>query len=1686
MSGGIDVQNFKQKDNVKDIQKEEYKDKVNALSDDKKIDGATTKELWKWWLGWNKHLDTSFNALNTKVEDKFDSWIDTLDNNQNGELSKDELKNVQGKFNDYIDNEFSNSTTEAIDHVIKMLDFELNSLQQEIKEAKVPDISNPVVNPLESEKSWVDSTHFYNFQNKLLDDLAIQYANDVKLKKGWEDKDVFAAAQHQKNKIQFEEPGKSILENLPTQSASQEKILQDTFKKKNYNIAEKDVRKKVERQVKEIVVALWNGRTPEITPNQIADKLYYEYTGAILSAEKVDIQFATAYKLEADANDSNAIPSENLSTRKEWKRVWKDLMTYLNGDRKFKGDEKRLMKTFVELVIDLENNVGTTNNKNIEKVVLDSIAKDPNAALWNTEEDWIETMKENGIVVENHTGFARMFWAHGTKALQQIAQAYIAANNINGAGYSQFPWFRRFTNLIREYGSFEAAYQAFDQQMEETKTFTKKNKKRTERFNALTIQRGKYVKSATSVDTQITMLADFNLDGNVNYADTYNKTGLQFREMMQQGNKGKNIDNLITAFNQGKGEENKLTKEAIFGGWDKKANLENFTALQDFVKAPPIDLNLIIRYGADALTQNIERAKEQIELKAKLEAKAKEAAEETKATAVEKKNELANKPNPTEQDKMQMKALEQFLSLPNDTIYHGLKDLLEWQLANMTQNGAGLAVGVSLDKVLEWLSFNLGWANNEDWTKGFGVNLSWNGTQQLWERGGVYGWVSAGTVLLTVPIVTGNIGVYHVFENKNRNDSLDTDRVKTDKVVNAGAHAFTVPWLAGRGIDTGIDTNRRDAVESKYRSLLVEGEKFWNDLLDAMTDNDTNTFTYNVDTLKNFLEKTYPKTKDFDKVIKNIEPLLQFYSGQKLDTTTKAIISQNIIESYATTWKNEAIHHLDDKGWYLSGGGLSVTFLEGIIPVVGILKFKKHRIETSADNQESMNAMRAANEKGKNNRELKGNLNTENIKKINTTLWKDLLSESTETNGTGGANLIKIDMTNLEGMEIRIDPAMKGLMKKDSSWNILIHPDTPVRAFKSHMNDAQKTVLNIGDNKSEKSDVVLKDLKDVSKIPDYFVNDKILAERLPSTEKVELTEANFNKVKKDLLAKLDEEDRQYLDNVNFSAVTQWQDLVISVDKNGESTLSTQKTPENKNFSILMNVEGKDTVEDEINVGVEAQQQIDDFYAQMPKITSNVLANIAHTPNQYWLWNLSSQWRTALKTQDFATAKTVMITMLPIIQGKVNKYESIQNKVDFSEQVNFLKNEQNTDTQKRQLLLALDGMFSRTRSVRGKTDHYELNGNKSFENITTYNKNAITQKMLSDRVDPNVVAIYKKMFHKMNEQYKTLNAKDIQTESLTGVAYNFGNGADNERPIYNPKIVAWSLRYIGEKPTNSSDAIKSLDLSDVDVKKIKLHTAEQMINEDKALIQPLIDKLNISLSGRGLKNDLSDEELITLIATWKLEKNLDNGKKIIINSSYNMMVALFAQCINHMVVAQDLKFQVDWKNVAGEDKNISAQLKGERGNVTINAVETDSAYTTTTKNFQVAAAVNIKNKGSEDTEDSTTPKDEKTPENTTEIKDLKAVDAKEVTLSELKLGDKSYSIYKIEGKVFAQVDGKLQPVYKLPDGWYTFKSSIEVNLPPIKVVDKNAYVQKGDWRINAGGYRWETSKDNYEKNDTKEE
>ena len=66
-----------------------------------------------------------------------------------------------------------------------------------------------------------------------------------------------------------------------------------------------------------------------------------------------------------------------------------------------------------------------------------------------------------------------------------------------------------------------------------------------------------------------------------------------------------------------------------------------------------------------------------------------------------------------------------------------------------------------------------------------------------------------------------------------------------------------------------------------------------------------------------------------------------------------SLIAEEVSSAYSQAWSNMQALKLADKGWYISGAGLSLGFFQGVIPVVGILKFAKHNFNGTSDTKES-------------------------------------------------------------------------------------------------------------------------------------------------------------------------------------------------------------------------------------------------------------------------------------------------------------------------------------------------------------------------------------------------------------------------------------------------------------------------------------------------------------------------------------------------------------------------------------------------------------------------------------------------------------------------------------------------------------------------------------------------------------
>ena len=158
---------------------------------------------------------------------------------------------------------------------------------------------------------------------------------------------------------------------------------------------------------------------------------------------------------------------------------------------------------------------------------------------------------------------------------------------------------RKYFDLIRQTGSFQSALDTFNPEVE--KALDLRKLPRNERFAKL-----KESKNVTKddIDKVMDLCLDFNLDGMIVYGDTGIKGGNQIKEMFskfgtleEKKQAFENILNAVSKANKSQLQEKKLTVDDVI------QDFETFTAVQNFLKNPPMDMNYILKYGDNAFEE---------------------------------------------------------------------------------------------------------------------------------------------------------------------------------------------------------------------------------------------------------------------------------------------------------------------------------------------------------------------------------------------------------------------------------------------------------------------------------------------------------------------------------------------------------------------------------------------------------------------------------------------------------------------------------------------------------------------------------------------------------------------------------------------------------------------------------------------------------------------------------------------------------------------------------------------------------------------------------------------------------------------------------------------------------------------------------------------------------------------------
>ena len=1321
-------------------------------------------------------------------------------------------------------------------------------------------------------------------------------------------------------------------------------------------------------------------------------------------------------------------------TAKEVRKLFEKMSENAEQKLKLQSAEKKIMRQFAGIVSDVLNHSEksvTSSGVPVEKFILD-LAHSKNIAFY-TPEDLIKTFEDNGLVIKKENWRQRRWWERGITYLKDISNFYRASHDVKDAdAYNSGANLRKYFDLIRQTGSFQSALDTFNPEMEKALDLRKLPK--NERFAKL-----KESKNVTKddIDKVMDLCLDFNLDGMIAYGDTGIKWGNQIKEMFskfvtleEKKHAFENILNAVSKANKSQLQEKKLTVDDVI------QDFETFTAVQNFLKNPPMDMNYILKYGENAfdeykkamttelpLTLEERNARDKAVEEGVLEITTKLPDNITKIEAKAAKAKAEGRDKDAENYQKAAEKLKKLRDMDANLLREGLREVLEGQAAAIRQSGLGAGVDIPLTRILKGLSFNF-WARySEDGSINAGVNLAWNGSVDLSANGRFKGFagVSAGTNLLSIPILGGNAGLGYTFENSKQDKSLD---VRSENTFTLGVGGLIAPGIIGWNINVGVDRDldagrlqMQEKIKTSVGSLVV-------DLMSSSDEKNPEKkftwekFKFDEKVFKEKLEARYPKTKKetLEAAVKNLGQILQYYDWVEMNEANVSLIAEEISSAYSQAWSNMQALKLADKGWYISGAGLSLGFFQGVIPVVGILKFAKHNFNGTSDTKESTQNFVAMRETWKWNRELVDESLSNNLIALEQQLGveKGTLSLVADQDGSSveewkDANYIQISLDKLLAKSnIALNPAIKQNIKIDKEKRtIVVHKNTLLRASSGYLADSKAMTLDIGAHRTDKSaQIITKDsVNDFlnNQVNEWNLNPeaKIAPEKLPKLA-ASLDEQKFARAFKELKAQVAKagyefpseyanlsieknttEDGQTVyalfnngalvigDDLNAVIIPEWKHLVIDTTS-GEVKFKFEDIQTGKeNFKVKFEglPKAAPISADVLNVDPDIQGLIDGLYTNLSLLKSNAVRNVAHkSTGRAELTNGYTVWRKALsdfccelpKEWDYGKINLVADKMIALLvsMDKYIQHSDGANKAGIFKDIlegawglSELKDKKDyaSKVKLQQLLLALDGMFSRTANVRGTNENnkyqlqYGAESNKNtFNQITTDISTKIIAKMKRLNAKKtgqfDCYEDYANLFKSMNEGTQNVESQVSSVVKEGVIAYNYGNPADMMRPIINPHITEWT------------ENKNKLPIPET----VKLHVLQQLFQEDSILVVNILQSLKERTWSTQTLEEMRETVYAQLWSLLKWEAIDIWWKKVTMWAAFS--TGYFAQCVNHMVMIGDLHFNVEGSpdHPDGAKNKFEAEITGSAQVVA--SMESDIQNNNTTRRFAVAAEV----------------------------------------------------------------------------------------------------------------------------------
>ena len=1124
---------------------------------------------------------------------------------------------------------------------------------------------------------------------------------------------------------------------------------------------------------------------------------------------------------------------------------------------------------------------------------------------------------------------------------------------------------------------------------------------------------------------------DFNFDGMVSYGDAGNRTGTQVREIFDgiaDKDKHQAFQNLFDAVNFSRLE--KVTAEGQeTPGITLATSLEyeNLKLIQEFLKNSPVDLAYLLKYGREEAFKKMHEARNSeaqqvIYERQQIQEHAEKSVTELRQE-IQKAIDEAEKQQP--QNKKAIKHLKKLMEIPDWKLGEGLRDALTSQVASLRQKGFGVGGEIPFDRLLKGLSFHLSSSlgRNGDWTTAIG--LAWNKNIKLDEKGKweAYLWVSwSMKVLWFIPILSADGGLaYNTWKDKMAS-SLDP---VVSKRLSAWWALIWSPNGLWWNLNVGVDANRDASRYEQEKAINTSVAAMITDILDSKPEWEANpqenlakadVYKFDEGVLRKKLQSVFKDSMawQIDQAVKNLGQILKLYHGQPLTKANVELISQDIARAYSNAWSNERGLDLAKQWWYLSGGGLGISFYANWAMIPSItLQLKKHLYNGHKDTTESLKSHEKVLRTTERNvwvdglADLEKQLGVKEGFKYLGTSWAeitvdgqtDLSAEAKEK-----AEYIQISLENLlKQGRISLSKQVKWNIKIDlTKKTITVHKNTLLRASTSYLSDGARLNLDIGDVKTDTDalELTYEDLKS-GKLSDKLADwsaEKIDPETLPKL-RAKLDERKFDAALKKLSSEVKKDSYDFppqYANLNLKQnkagdwvlyngekpcldgelpfiIPQWKHLVIDMTGGKGSLKLEDMVNTNENFKIKLELPQKPTEIGaeilEMNETVKAE--VVDLYSNLSLLQSNAIRNVAHKETGRPILTTSyNEWRSALSRinedeNSLKSAAGTMITLLKNMDTYIQHTDGKQKAGMFDQVVNLLgtyQTSESLDASKKvelnQLLLALNGMFSRTTNVRGTqvANQYRLEYNlqsdpkNTFKNIAQHTAKKIIEGMGSEKwkdsfpCKDQYATLFSGMNDKANIDSLDENQAIVKSKSEEWViAYNYGNSADLMGPIVNPHIIDW---------TKLEDSKEGVEIP-VEVKE---HVLKQLFEQDSVLVAGLVNKLASDLK-------MSVEEVKSAIVKWIPDlvewKTIDIWvKKVSMSAEFS--TAFFAQCVNHMVMIWNLKFTIGETttpdNPNGNKKEFEAEIEADTQVIASNVGE--SKVHNITKAAAVSAAVNL--------------------------------------------------------------------------------------------------------------------------------